>query len=59
MHVHHGLGNVRIHSSFDIDEVEHLLYALAHSLQEIRQLVAGVFLESVALTSAHLLYLSV
>ena len=58
-HIHHGLGYVMVHSSFHIDKVEHLLHARAPSPREVRQLVADVFLEGVALPLAHLLDFSV
>ena len=52
-YIHHGPGDVIIHSSFNIDKVKHLLRSLAHSLREVQQLVADIFLESVALPLAH------
>ena len=32
-HINHGLGDIMVHSSFNVDRVEHLLHALARSQQ--------------------------
>ena len=48
-----------VHASFDTNEVEHFLHALAHSFREGLQLVPDVFLEGVTLPLSDLLDFSV
>ena len=44
---------------FDVDEIEDLFRALAHSHRELRKLTADIFFEGVALPVSHFLNLPV
>ena len=57
--IDHGGCYIAVDPAFDVDEIEHLLHADAHSHQKLRELTADVLFESVTLPSPHFLYLPV